>query len=129
MKSGLKITVNIFLFSALALGFWSFQIHSVSAQTPTPSSVDFEIENPIESESLMELIDAIAGWILAISIPISVIAIIYAGILFLTSQGVPAKVSKAKDILKYAIIGLAIIMIGRGFVTLIQSILDLGATP
>ena len=55
--------------------------------------------------------------------------IIYAGILFLTAQGNPTTITKAKDVLKYAVIGLAIIIIGSGFVTLIQSILELGSGP
>ena len=53
--------------------------------------------------------------------------IVYSGVLFLTAQGNPQTVTKARDLLKWAVVGLAIILIGSGFITLIQSILDLGA--
>ena len=62
------------------------------------------------------------------AIPIAVAMIVYAGILFLTSQGDPGKITKARQVLTYAVIGLAIILIGSGFITLIQSILELGGT-
>lgn len=89
-------------------------------------TVTFEIPNPIEAESFTDLINAIARFIFNISIPIAVILIIYAGIKFLLSRGIPAEVQKAKDILKYTLVGLAIVLIGRGFVSLIKSVLDLG---
>ncbi|MEK7138928.1 MAG: hypothetical protein AAB799_01985, partial [Patescibacteria group bacterium] len=59
---------------------------------------------------------------------IAVIMIVYAGVIFLTSRGEPAKVTQAKQILLYAVVGLAIIMIGKGFITLIESILNLGTS-
>lgn len=96
-----------------------------STSGPAMTSMDFSIKNPIKSQSLLELIDAVAGWILTLAIPASVIMIVYSGLTYLTSGGNPGKVQKAKQILTYAIIGLAVIMIGRGFVSLIQSILDL----
>jgi len=55
--------------------------------------------------------------------------IILAGIMFLISRGEPNKIQTAKKILLYAVIGLAVILIGKGFVDLINSIIELGATP
>ncbi len=87
---------------------------------------DFSIPNPLKSENLLELIQAVGSFIFNLSIPIAVIMIVYAGVLFLISRGDQAKVSKAREILKYAIIGLAIVLIGSGFISLITSILNLG---
>ena len=90
----------------------------------------FEITNPLKggANDFTSLVKIIAQWIFNLAIPIAVAMIVYAGILFLTAAGEPAKVTKAKEVLKYAVIGLAIILIGSGFVTLIQSILELGGT-
>ncbi len=90
----------------------------------------FEIPNPLKggADDFSELVKIIAQWIFNLAIPIAVSMIVYSGILFLTAAGEPAKVTKAKDVLKWAVVGLAIIMIGSGFVTLIQSILELGGT-
>lgn len=89
--------------------------------------VDFNILNPIAAESLIDLAKAIGRFLLQIAIPIAVIIIIYAGLLYLTSGGKPEQVKKATTAFKYALIGLAIILIGQGFFTLIKSILNLGA--
>lgn len=95
-------------------------------QPGQPVSVSFNIENPIQSESLIDLAKAIGRFLFQIGIPIAVIVIIYSGILFLTSGGNKEKITKARQALWYAVIGLAIILIGQGFFTLIKSILDLG---
>ena len=89
----------------------------------------FDIPNPLKggATDFAGLVRILAQWLFNLAIPIAVAMIVYSGILFLTAQGDPGKVTKAKDVLKYAIIGLAIILIGSGFVTLIQSILELGS--
>lgn len=90
----------------------------------------FEILNPLKggANDFTSLVKILAQWIFNLAIPIAVAMIVYSGILFLTAAGEPAKVTKARDVLKYAVIGLAIILIGSGFVTLIKSILELGGT-
>ena len=55
---------------------------------------------------------------------VAVIIIIYSGILYLVSADRPAVVQKATNGLKYAAIGLAVLLIGKGFVSLVQSILS-----
>lgn len=90
----------------------------------------FSIPNPLKggADDLGGLVKVLAQWLFNISIPIAVAMIVYSGVLFLTAQGNPTTITKAKDVLKYAVIGLAIILIGSGFVTLIQSILELGSS-
>lgn len=87
----------------------------------------FKIDNPLEADNFLELIDVLATWLFNIAIPIAVVMIVYAGVMFLTSRGDATKITKARQILLYAVVGLAIIMIGKGFITLIESILNLGA--
>jgi len=88
--------------------------------------VSFEIPNPIQAESLVDLAKAIGKFLFQIAIPIAVIVIIYAGFLYLKSGGNKEKVATAHKALWYAVIGLAVILIGQGFFTLIKSILNLG---
>jgi hypothetical protein len=92
---------------------------------PTTTQYVFNLRNPIGAENFQDLVKIIGRWIFNLAIPIAVIIIIYAGILMLTSGGVPAQFQKGAKALWYAVIGLAIILIGKGFVTLIQSILNL----
>lgn len=88
---------------------------------------NLNIKPPSQYRDLKEVIDAISGYLVKIAIPIAIIMIVYAGVRFLMARGDPKEVSAAKDILKYAIIGLAIVLIGKGFVTLVNSIL--GVNP
>ena len=83
------------------------------------------LDNPIGIDTFEELVDVIGTWIFNLAIPIAVIVIIYAGILMLTAGGNPGKFQKGAKALWYAVLGLAIIFIGKGFVTLIESILSL----
>lgn len=83
------------------------------------------LDNPIGIDTFEELVDVIGTWIFNLAIPIAVIVIIYAGFLMLTAGGNPAKFKKGTEALKYAVIGIAVVLIGRGFVTLIESILSL----
>lgn len=99
--------------------------------TGQTTTYPFEVPNPLQggANTVAELVSIIVKWIFSIAIPIAVAVIVYSGILFLTSKGDPAQVTKAKQMLQYAIIGLAIILVGSGFISLIRSILELGGEP
>ena len=101
---------------------------------PGPSSFDlnvdifkFKIDNPLagKAENVIDLLAIIANFVFQLGVPVAVIVIIYSGILFLVSRDKPAIVQKATNGLKYAAIGLAVLLIGKGFVSLIQSILSI----
>ncbi|MDO8495167.1 MAG: IPT/TIG domain-containing protein [bacterium] len=117
---------------------------SVAMNAPKPNSFDnsnfnsktstvgenrfrFAIDNPFKGDvdNVMDLLAVLANFIFQLGIPVAVIIIIYSGITFLTSADKPARVTKAINGLKYAAIGLAILLIGKGFVSLIQSILSI----
>lgn len=90
------------------------------------STTTFEIRNPIAADNFVDLIKIIGQWIFNLAIPIAVIMILYAGFLWLTAGARPANVAKAKTVFWYTILGLIIIFIGSGFLSLIKSILNLG---
>ena len=91
---------------------------------PVAYAQNFSLQ-PYGPPDLATLVNAIASWIFKIAIPIGVIVILWAGITMLTSGGNPGKIEKAKKMLGYAIAGLVVIFIGRGFISLIKSILEL----
>lgn len=96
------------------------------AQT-TPKPIDFNINlvQPSRFRDLAEFVNAISGYILQLAIPLAVVLIIYAGVKFILARGNIGEVSKAKQILWYVFIGLAIVLIGRGFISLITSLISL----
>lgn len=66
------------------------------------------ISNPLSHSNFGSLIGGIANAIAGLVGAIAAIMFILAGIYFLTSAGDPTKLQKAKDCLKYAIIGTVI---------------------
>ncbi|HEY4506800.1 MAG TPA: pilin [Candidatus Paceibacterota bacterium] len=85
----------------------------------------FELPNPIGITTFEDLVNILGRWIFNISIPIAVAVIIWAGVLMLTAGAEPKRFQEGLKALRYAVIGLAIVLIGKGFVSLIQSILSL----
>lgn len=81
---------------------------------------------PYGISGFTDLFDQILTWLIRIAVPIGVIMITISGILMLISQGNLQKVTQAKTVLKHTIIGLAIIFIGKGFITLLESIINIG---
>ncbi len=88
-------------------------------------ALNFQIQNPVvgSPKNVLDFGILIANWIFNIAIPIVIIFIIYGGFKFVISRGNPSKVQEAKRLLWYTVIGLAIVLIGKGFIVLIQSIL------
>jgi hypothetical protein len=98
------------------------------SSSPTPRATGggfIEFPSPSTNKNLMDFVKTILIWIRNLAIPVAFLAIIYGGSLMLLSQGNKKMIDTGKKVLTYAIIGLAVILIGGGFRTLIQSILNL----
>ena len=92
-----------------------------------PVSGSQSIGNFIRANTFTELVNRIANWIFTLAVPIAVIMIVWAGILFMSACGAEDKITKAKRALTWSVVGLAIAFIGMGFTTLISDIL--GVAP
>lgn len=68
-----------------------------------------EIDNPLEGISTVpEFIAAITQYLTIICAILSVIGLIIAGIIFVTSGGSPEKIKRAREAIKYSVIGIAV---------------------
>lgn len=115
-----KYTLLLLPFALVIVGIAVADIHSANAAT-------FEIPNPLRYGTIPELFDAITGFLLWIATPILTVMVIWAGFLFLTSGGVPAKIQEAQKALIWAGIGFAIVLINRGIALIIREILGGGS--
>ncbi len=99
---------------------------SMSLNQTSLAAFNFQIDNYLAGKptSISGLALIIATFLVALAIPVAVLIIIYAGFLMLTSGGNPERYKKGLTALRLAVLGLAIILIGRGFVSLIQSLLS-----
>ena len=81
------------------------------------------LQNPLQAGSFEELIEDIIEWVANIGILIAVGMIIYSGVLFMIAGGNDENITKAKKTLMWSLIGLAVLIIGKNWVTLVRSIL------
>lgn len=88
-----------------------------------PFVVFAQLPNPLGGAGWADLINRIAGYIFKLAIPVSVIVIIWSGIVFMSAGGNEQRITNAKKTLFWAIVGLAVCLIGLGFVSLIKDIL------
>lgn len=80
-------------------------------------------QNPLQAKSFTQLIEGIIDWVYSIGIVIAVLVIVYSGFLFMVSGGNEEKVTKAKRALMWSLIGLAVLLVGKGWVSIIQELL------
>ena len=72
------------------------------------------ITNPLKADSIPELIQSVAGFAVAIGLPIAIIFIVYSGFLFVTARGDEKKLETAKAGIQWSLIGAALI-VGASF--------------
>ena len=95
----------------------------VSVKADVPEYGEEKITSPNE---VINLIKSITGWIFKIVMLIAIIFIIIAAFNFLTAAGNPEKIATARQMLIYAIIGIAVALLAAGIPTLIDTFLSSG---
>lgn len=84
------------------------------------------LENPLGVETFEELIQTITKWLVRIATPIAVIFIVIAGLKFVTARGNVNKLTEAKQMLWWTLVGYGIVLLSTGLVSLIQDFLSAG---
>ena len=82
-----------------------------------------EFQNPLEYETFGELIDAIIKFIFYIAVVVTPLMIIIGAFYILTAAGDPKKIGTGKNVIIYTLIGLAIILLARGLIAMIESLI------
>lgn len=83
------------------------------------------LENPLGTQDINVIVARIIRALLGVTGSIALLMFIWGGLLWLTSGGVPEKVKKGKDTLKWAFLGLVVIFFAY---TAISFLLDALAT-
>ena len=84
--------------------------NTASAQIQN-GSPGFDFKNPLSVDSIPALIAKILEFVVKVGTVIAVFAVIYSGFKFITAQGNDSKITEAKSIFFWTIIG-ALILIG-----------------
>lgn len=122
----------IFLLIVLSV-FSIFSINSCWAQNPfddpgQPQPSGFQ--NPLGGiTDFNSLLNKIIEWLINIGTLIAVVMVIYSAILYISSGGKDTQVTTARKSLQWSLVGLAIMLIGQGWVGVIQSFLGVSGVP
>ncbi len=100
---------------------WEWVFTCPGEETICPEGA-FCIENPLCAKSFEDLVNAIVRFLIKLAVAISPIMFIWAGILFVTAAGDPAKIQKARDVVLWTIIGLGIVLMSYAIINVIQEI-------
>jgi len=84
---------------------------NVLAQEFSPADLD-----------VMEVLERIVDWLFTILLVVAAIFIVVAAYYFVTATGNPETVSKARNFVLYALIGVAVAVASRGLVALVRRI-------
>jgi hypothetical protein len=90
----------------------------------TKDPVDVKIKNPIKAGSIEEIIENVINFFFTIALIVCPLIIIVGGFMMVTSGGDPGKVETGKKMVYYALIGLGIVVLAKGFVLALKQILN-----
>lgn len=88
------------------------------------SNSSFTIPNPLKVNTIMELLNSIALFLLGLVLAIGVIVLIWAGFLYVTAAGDKEKLETAKKAIVWAIIGIILALVANGLVLVIKDVLS-----
>ncbi len=87
------------------------------------------IPNPIGYSTFGELIHAIVSFIRNVALMIAPIIFIIAGLMYYFAGGNPEKAKDATNMIKWTLIGLAIILVANGITAVITDIMGVDTDP
>jgi len=93
-----------------------------AGQTPPAPTYNSTITGFNSVTSFINVI--VGGWIFWLLMVFVVIFILYAAFLYLTSGGDPEKTGKAKGVIIYAVIALAVALLAKAIVAIVTSALN-----
>ena len=120
-----KSNLYIFAYSTLLTASYFlanvFKVSAAETTGYTPTTV--ELDNPLGTSSIMQIINNIIDYIIYISVPILTILVLVGGFQILTAKDSAANVTKGRKTIQYAAIGFAIIIISKGVALVVLKIL------
>jgi len=114
-------------YSILALGF----VLMLTAMA-SPALADGEPGVVDTTQDVLTVLDNITNWMFSIFLALAVMMIVYAAFIYLTAGGIgakkdsPAAITKAHKLLIYAVVAIAVAVLAKGIVNVVQSIVTTG---
>ena len=113
----------------LRYGYFIFyiltELFGVARNVNAQGGYTINVIPPGRFSDFMQLVNAIGFYVFRIALPVALAVIIYAGVKLLLARGNASEVGEAKNILWWAIVGVAVIVIGSGFICLIKNVIGI----
>ena len=123
IKKNFSIIFLIIIFLVFAVNFSYAQ---TKPKSPQPPKIPKDPNAPIkEADDIINFFGGILKYIAIVFWILTVAAVFYSGYLYLLSGGNEEKTGKAKRMLLYAVIAIAIGLMAYGFPTLVKSFLEI----
>ncbi len=90
---------------------------------PTAYAATVKLTNPLGTEDFATLVNRIGEYLVKLGIVVATLMVVIGGFQILVAGSNSERLKSGKDTIKWALIGLVILLIGKGFVSLIQDIL------
>jgi type IV secretory pathway VirB2 component (pilin) len=122
-----KVIINISIFVLIVFPVLVLGQVGTTGGTPPDASISFKIENPFigKDASLTGILKAVlTNIVMPIAAVVVVLAIIYSGFKFVTANGNPGEIDKAKTGLLYVLIGALILLGAEGISKAIEGTLS-----
>lgn len=110
--------ITLFLLIALLVPLMAEGQAVTCPSTPCPPG-KICIKNPICADNFWELLDALINAVFVLAIAVAPIMFIVAGFYFIGAAGDPEKITTAKKMVLYTLIGLLIVFCAKGLVVLL----------
>jgi hypothetical protein len=139
--NSLRTHITFLLAVCLSFSVWGTPIFDLSypgerglnvAFGAAGDEVDTKVKNPLKANSIEEIINSVINFIFTIGLIVCPLVIIAGGFIMITAGGEPDKVGTGRRMIYYALIGLGIIILAKGFVLALKQVLkvkDAGLMP
>ena len=104
-KKNMKKILLIIFVCLLAVPLFIFAAGSTSS-----------ITNPIQAETFVQLVDMVVKWILDIAMVLAPLVIVYGGFTYMTAAGDTGKITQARNIILYAVLGFMLALLASSLV-------------
>lgn len=88
-----------------------------------------EFDNPIEKNTVEEVITGIVDWVYKIALVLAPLMIMLGGFYLVTAAGDPGRVETGKKIITWTIVGIIVVLLATSVKVVIESLLGGSTTP
>lgn len=109
------------LFAILSVLFiFALSAQCIYAQDP--------LQSPPSNIDVIGVLNKIANLLIEIATPIAIIMVIVAGFYFITAQGDPGKIEKARTMILWVLIGMAVVLLAKATISFVVSMVTPSST-